>query len=144
MSFLYQKDLGVETMTLEPISFARHFEVPPDYRDFFLEIVRGVESSRAQIDLEIENVAEHWKLYRMEKIDLAILRIATWELMEAQKTPYKVILDEAVEIAKKFSTNESASFVNGLLDRLAKKLRSENEAAEDESGKDLVPIGNSQ
>lgn len=144
MCFLYQKDLGVNSLTLDPHKFAQHFSVPSGLLDFFLEIVKGVDLHQEEIDREIESVAEHWKLYRMERIDRAILRIATWELKEETQTPYRVILDEAVEIAKKYSTTESPSFVNGILDKLAKRIRAGIENPAEEGGKDLVSSSNSQ
>lgn len=144
MSYLYQRDLGLPTSTDEPLKFAAHFELPASFREFFLDIVKGVLEKQERIDSEIEDVAEHWKLYRMERIDRAILRVATWELLEAPSTPYRVVLDEAVEIAKKFSTAESAAFVNGILDRLARKLRPDFPPPESEDGKDLVPAQTSK
>lgn len=144
MSFLYQNDYRLPSRTADPRKFAQHFGVPDKYLEFFMNIVSGVQETQPEIDQKIESVAEHWKLYRMERIDRAILRLATWELQMAMETPYRVILDEAVEIAKKFSTTESASFVNGILDRLSQKLRPEERDESFDEQKDLVPLKHSQ
>lgn len=123
LSFLYQSDLGLESMTLDPQSFARHFYPEDRLGDLFLRIVLGVQADQKEVDAAIQAVSEHWKLGRMERIDRVILRLATWEIMKEHETPVRVVIDEAVEIAKKFSTVESAGFVNGLLDQIAKKHR---------------------
>lgn len=129
LGYLYQSDLGLQTRTDNPQIFARHFEIPDDSREFFVNLVQGVLKEQTLIDQELQRVSEHWKLQRMARVDRVVLRMAAWELIYSKETPFKVILDEAVEIAKKFSTSESASFVNGLLDELAKTYRAEPESA---------------
>lgn len=128
LGFLYQMDaadkLSFENlMSREPQSFLRHFLGETKHAEFYMDIVLGVMSLRSKIDDQIQEVSEHWKIGRMERVDRCLLRIATWELMLQPETPEKVILDEAVELAKKYSTVESSRFVNGLLDELVKKLR---------------------
>lgn len=81
------------------------------------------------IDLEIETAAENWKLSRMSKIDLSILRLAVFELFHCPETSHQIIIDEAVELAKEYGNTDSSAFVNGILDRVAKKARSAESAA---------------
>jgi N utilization substance protein B len=131
LGYLYQSDLGLKARTDDPSLFVKHFEIKEDSREFFLSLIHGVLKEQNCIDEELQRVSEHWKLQRMARVDRVILRMATWELMFSKDTPFKVILDEAVEIAKKFSTTESASFVNGLLDELAKTHRHESEWLEE-------------
>jgi len=85
------------------------------------EIIRGVNAQRSAIDGKIQSASTHWKVERMATIDRNILRVAVYELLFAP-IPIKenIVINEAVEIAKKFGTTESASFVNGLLDQVAK------------------------
>lgn len=125
LKFLYQRDSGFPSVVSSAVDFARHFEVPEAHRSFYFDIVYGIESVQLELDEAIQAVAEHWKLSRMARVDRCILRMATWELRFHQEAPYRVILDEAVELAKKYSSAESPSFVNGLLDQLSKRYRAD-------------------
>jgi len=84
------------------------------------EIVDGVIDNRDEIDEQIVTNARDWKLDRMPAVDRAILRIAVWELRHNDEVPTAVVIDEAVELAKEFSTDESGSFVHGVLARIAR------------------------
>ena len=91
--------------------------------DLVLEIVTGVDGVTAKADEIIAENAIGWTLARMPVIDLIVLRIAIFELMSRPDVPTAVILNEAVELAKTFSTDESGRFVNGILSTIAKKVR---------------------
>jgi N utilization substance protein B len=91
--------------------------------DLVLEIVRGVDGITAFADEIITENAIGWTLARMPVIDLIVLRIAIFELKSRPDVPTAVILNEAVELAKTFSTDESGRFVNGILSTIAKKVR---------------------
>jgi transcription antitermination protein NusB len=97
-------------------------EVAPEVRELAESLCREVTLRRPEIDRHIEAASSHWRLARMSRIDRSILRLAGAELLGELGTPAAVVLDEAVELAKEFGTAESASFVNGVLDRLAKDL----------------------
>lgn len=85
------------------------------------EIIRGVQLHKSAIDSKIQSASSHWKVERMATIDRNILRIAVYEMrFAANPLKENIVINEAVEIAKKFGTTESASFVNGLLDQVAK------------------------
>ena len=86
-------------------------------------LVTGVEAHRDRIDSAIAARATGWSLDRMPVIDLNVLRIATYELAERPDVPVAVVLDEAVELAKRFSTDQSGRFVNGVLSAVAGDLR---------------------
>lgn len=81
------------------------------------EICHGVHEHRPEIDAWIEAIAENWRLARMAAIDRNVLRLATYELLHRPEVPYKVVINEAIDIAKRFSTAQSGAFVNGILDR---------------------------
>ena len=85
------------------------------------ELFEGTVAGATELDVLVATHAKNWHLERMAVIDRAILRLAACEL-RAAKTPPKVVLDEAVELAKKFSSQEAASFVNGVLDAVLKSL----------------------
>ena len=99
--------------------FIAHQNVPTDHIAEARELARGTLERCAEIDSKIEEVSANWKLSRMSVIDRNILRLATYELL-SNGAPHRVVLNEAVELAKKFGAAESARFVNGLLDRIAK------------------------
>ncbi len=84
---------------------------------FMEELVRGAMTKRDNIDEEIGKASEHWRIDRMPSVDRNILRLAAFELLEA-KLPYAVIIDEALELARRYSGNESVGFVNGVLDSI--------------------------
>lgn len=87
------------------------------------EIALGVERLRFEIDAHVSGASDSWPLERMAAIDRAILRIATFEIMERPDTPTAVIIDEAVEMAKRFSTEGSGRFVNGVLSAVGRSVR---------------------
>ena len=86
-------------------------------------LVRGVESSGPRIDELITKHAKGWTMARMAQVDRTVLRIATYELVERPEVPVAVVLDEAVELAKRFSTDDSGRFVNGVLAAIARDVR---------------------
>jgi N utilization substance protein B len=90
-------------------------------KEFTEEIVRGTLNRLDEIDDMIEKVAENWLLKRMAAVDRNILRFAAYEILYKKNIPSAVTINEAIEIAKKFSSTESAPFINGVLDRLAKE-----------------------
>jgi N utilization substance protein B len=90
-------------------------------KEFTEEIVRGTLNRLDEIDAIIEKVAENWVLKRMAAVDRNILRFAAYEILYKKDIPSAVTINEAIEIAKKFSSTESAPFINGILDRLAKE-----------------------
>jgi len=92
-------------------------------RAFADRLVRGVKQNQVKVDELITRYTEHWDLERMAVVDRNILRLAVWELLAGEETPAKVAINEAIEIAKKFGTQESSRFINGILDRIYKELR---------------------
>jgi len=80
------------------------------------------------IDAQVSAAADHWKLARLLSVDRALLRLGAFELGMSQGTPTEVILDECIDLAKTYGGEDSASFVNGVLDRLARQLRPSGEA----------------
>ena len=91
-----------------------------DVKDFTESIVRGTTENIASLDDIIRHAAANWQLERMAVIDKNILRIAAYELIYMPDIPLSVTINEAIEISKKYSTEESASFINGILDRISK------------------------
>ncbi len=92
----------------------------PADKEFTELIVRGVEVNREAIDEIIRRVSKNWQLNRMVKVDLTILRMAIFELLYCNDIPSKVSINEAIDLGKKFGTDDSAAFINGILDRVLK------------------------
>jgi N utilization substance protein B len=88
-------------------------------------LVRGVMGNLEELDQVIQEHSPNWKLDRMARVDRNILRLAAFELRFREDVPLKVVLNEAIEVAKRFGAEGSASFINGVLDRLARALRGE-------------------
>lgn len=97
--------------------------VPPDA--YATRLVVGVEVHQEEIDAIIRKLSEHWALERMPVVDRALLRIGVFELGWVPDVPTAVVISEAVELAKQYSTKDSGRFVNGLLGRIAELLRGE-------------------
>jgi N utilization substance protein B len=124
LQFLYELDLHNET---DPAGRAAEFwaghPVDAATRTFAEALVGGVAQHRDEVDGIIGRYAEHWDLDRMAVVDRNILRLAVYELLWHAEVPAKVVINEAIEIAKKYGTRESSRFINGVLDRVHKELR---------------------
>jgi transcription antitermination protein NusB len=101
----------------------RSFSLPTRARSRARDLVLGVSRNLAQIDAHIGSSSEHWKVSRLATVDRNILRIATYELLFEPVVPTEVILDEAIEIARRFAGETSRAFVNGVLDVIAREVR---------------------
>jgi transcription antitermination protein NusB len=95
-------------------------EADPETKAFTEKLVRGTITNFEEIDQLIQKAAKKWKLVRIAAIDRNIMRIAVCEIVYMDDIPDAVSINEALEIAKKFSTSESAAFINGILDRISK------------------------
>ena len=91
-------------------------------RAFATTLASGVEAKLAELDPIISEAAEHWRLERMNVMDRLILRLAVYEFLEQRETPAKVVINEALELARTFSNDDSVRFINGILDGIRKKL----------------------
>jgi N utilization substance protein B len=117
LGLLYEaeaKSLGVRDLLAS-------LPLPPEA--FAVHLVTGVDDHRVAVDQELTRVSHRWDLERMPALDRAILRIGTYELGWCPEVPVAVVINEAVELAKRFSTDDSGRFVNGVLSRLATDLR---------------------
>lgn len=98
---------------------------PDDIRSFAEEIFYGTLEHLNEIDRTISSVAQNWSMERMAAVDRNILRLATYELLYRPDIPAPVSINEAIEIAKRYASQDSPSFINGILDRIAKAVRIE-------------------
>jgi N utilization substance protein B len=102
--------------------FWQHFDAGGAAAGFARELVDGVREHRAEIDAVLVPCMEHWRIERLARVDLCLLRLAAWELLGRPEIPASVTINEAVEIARRFGSDESAAFVNGVLDQAAKRV----------------------
>lgn len=99
--------------------FRENSNVAMEARNFAEELVNGVAANRDAIDKMIVEKSKNWAITRMDKVDLNILRMSVFELMFCDDIPRNVTINEAIEVAKKFGTEDSPSFINGMLDEIA-------------------------
>jgi N utilization substance protein B len=93
-----------------------------EIQPFAEKLVRGVRQHLAELDAQIQGASRNWRLERMARVDRNLLRLALYELKHMSEVPAKVAINEAIEIAKRFGTNDSSAFVNGILDRCREEL----------------------
>ena len=128
---LYQIDVAAEGIDEALARFWKSFEpVEREVMTLAESLVRGVAEHRRAIDEEIERVSSNWRLDRMAKVDRNVLRLATYELLRTD-VPVKVAINEAIELGKKYGSESTGAFVNGVLDRIASGLPPERRRSGD-------------
>jgi N utilization substance protein B len=118
MQVLFQIDINGDDSTEAIELFCKHFEVSRKAKPFFLQLVDGVKARQDEIDGLIERFSDNWKISRMSGMDRNILRVAVYELLYCDDIPAKVSINEAIDVGKKFGTDQSPSFINGILDSI--------------------------
>ncbi len=124
VQFLYQHDLGGDLTPEDLANFYAFRGISPAARRFCQNLIEGILPDKIkEIDILIQQHAENYELERLSAVDRNILRLALYELLSGEGTPPPVIIDEAINIAKKYGTEQSGRFVNGVLDKIEKSLR---------------------
>ena len=127
LQMLYQCEVGraaaVESIASYWPTREAGDEVPQPLREFANGIVHGTLDRRDEIDAMLTAHAQNWRVERMAVIDRTVLRMAVYEMLAEADTPSKVIINEAIELARSFSGDEAVPFVNGVLDAVRKELR---------------------
>jgi len=120
---LYQIDVAATDLDEALSRFWKSFEpVEAEVMQVAEELVRGVARHRRELDAAIEAVSQNWRLDRMARVDRNVLRLAAFELLHRGDVPVKVVINEAIELGKKFGSESSGAFINGVLDRVAGAL----------------------
>jgi N utilization substance protein B len=123
LQFLFQRDFNTENIDDALHDFWAEREEAADRMKLFMEkLVRGVETHRTELDDAIRRCADNWDVSRMGAVDRNVMRIAIYEMLYCPDIPPVVSINEAVEIAKAFSSFESGRFVNGILDRALREI----------------------
>ena len=130
LQWLYQCDAGGDADPATRAAFLDRERLDPESRAFADALIDGTLAVRDALDAMLAGLSTNWSLDRMTTVDRNILRLGAWELLHHPATPPKVVLDEAIELAKQFGTEHSGRFVNGILNRLmpqARAVRGESE-----------------
>jgi N utilization substance protein B len=124
LQLLYQRDFnrGVDRAVLQ--RFVHDRLLDPSLEPFTLALYDGVCAHLADLDRQLGAAAQNWRLSRMAAVDRNVLRLGAYELLHTPQTPPKVVLDEAIELARRFGAADSPAFVNGVLDRLRQNAAS--------------------
>ena len=130
VQMLYQWEVGRDPISDVVLTFWTHGpsasqSVPDELRTFASTLANGVAGTVEAIDPMIAEAAENWRIERMNVLDRLILRLAIYEFLHQPETPTKVIINEALELARTFSTDDSVRFINGVLDAVRKTLQRE-------------------
>ena len=130
LQFLFQSDFGNKSDIGKSLKqFWADKEKDAEVKKFATEIIKGALSYLDEIDSAINKSAEHWVIQRMAAVDRNILRFAAYEVLYRKDIPTAVTINEAIEIAKRYSTSESAAFINGILDKIAKGTKYQQKKA---------------
>jgi N utilization substance protein B len=121
LQMLYQRDLSGNSADAIIGTFEDLQKSKANTREFATRIFRGTLDHLGQIDEMIVAQADNWRLERMAVVDRNIIRMSVYEFLHEEDTPKLVIIDEAIEIAKKFGTQKSSQFINGILDGILKR-----------------------
>ncbi len=124
LQMLFQMDVSSEAAKEVFSGFFAERKVNREVRERACRLVRFAADEHERIDRLIREAADHWRLERMSRVDLSILRLALGEMIGDPSVPKNVVMDEAIEIAKRFSSQEAAAFINGILDSAAEKISS--------------------
>ena len=122
LQLLYETDTTAVPLSLALPRFWGHFADTSDARDFTESLVTGVAAHSTELDQLIERTSTNWRLERMPYVDRNVLRLAAYELTHSPEIPVAVVINEAVELGKRYGSQESGAFINGILDRMAHEV----------------------
>jgi transcription antitermination protein NusB len=123
LQLLYAAEFMMDDTTVIAEKLAETGEIDEkSVSPFSLDLANKVRERREMLDVQIKSVLENWRIERLSKVDLNILRLALCEMESLPDVPIRVTLNEYIELAKQFGTDESAGFVNGILDKLGRKF----------------------
>ena len=123
LQILFELDTNQSDVQKAIDQFWKNFDYPEDLREFSERLVEGVAEHREEIDRLIGKHAKNWSLSRIDRVDRNIMRAAIFELAHCPDIPPKVAINEAIELSKKFGSEKSPSFINGILDKIAQEIK---------------------
>jgi len=122
LQILYQLEFDLPEAEAAVATFWKKKRGTAEAKEYSRWLVEGISAHREEVDAAIQAVSEHWRIARMALVDRNILRLAAFELLHGRSIAPAIVINEAIEIAKKYSGPEAAVFVNGILDALRKKI----------------------
>jgi N utilization substance protein B len=134
LQMLYQAEAAAQAMSDVMPQFWTQTEAPEEARDYAERLAAGTHAALAEIDLLLSESLENWRLERLGIVERNILRLAVFEFLHESETPPIVVIDEAIELAKRFGGEESGQFVNGILDAMRKKIEARRGSETPERG----------
>jgi N utilization substance protein B len=132
MQVLFQIEMNGDDSEEAVELFCKHFEVSKNAKPFFLRLVNGVKVCQDELDRLIERFSDNWKISRMSGVDRNLMRVAVYELLYCEDIPPKVSINEAIDIGRRFGTEQSPAFINGILDSIRIFLEEKKEAPDTE------------
>ncbi len=144
MQFLFQEEFFPDGVQLHEdfearfTLFCTHYPAPKLAHPYALELLKGTMRNLVQIDTLLADSASNWRIERISLIDRNLLRIAVYEMLYSPDAPDQVVINEAVEIAKRYGTEDSPAFINGILDAVRRAIRGSGEKENKEVGPSLA------
>jgi transcription antitermination protein NusB len=133
LQMLYELDVGKHSREEILRTYWQMNDHPPIVREFADQLFSGTTERLKEVDKVIQRHAKNWRLVRMAVVDRNVIRLAVYEFLSDATTPDTVVINEALEIAKKFSTHEAAQFVNGILDSVKNELTGKKQRSDGKS-----------
>ena len=127
IQFLYQRDLNAEGSR---DAYYKMRGISPSARRFCDELLNGINMYSAEIDAFVARFTDNYDFERISAVDRSVIRLATYEMLHCPNVPPAVSIDEAIEVAKKYSTDQSGRFVNGVLDKIRQEIRKKTPPAD--------------
>lgn len=127
MKLLYQFEIQKDGLDEQIQTAFEETDMAEKDKQFVKDILEGVEEHKDQIDRTIEKFSRGWKINRLSKVDLSILRLSVYEITYRNDIPFTVSVNEAVELAKKYSTEDAGAFINGILGNISRPAMSSGE-----------------
>ena len=131
LQLLFQRDHNPGVDQTAIVQFVQNRLREPVMRDFCLSLFAGIAQHQEDIDKRLAAAAENWRVVRMATVDRNVLRLGAYELLYTKETPAAVAFDEAIELARRYGSADSSSFVNGVLDRLRREADGDKPAAQE-------------
>ena len=123
VQFLYMMEMNPPLLMVDRVrTFFSTLEQPREYYDYAEEIIAGIVKHLEDIDGQIRSLSQNCEFSRIAQVDLAILRLGVFELLHRQDVPPVVIINEAIELSREFSTDDSSTFINGILDKVMEQV----------------------
>lgn len=133
LQILFQLEFDRSPLEAILLQFWEDKKASSETKDFCSQLVQGVYAQRKEIDAEIQSVSENWRISRMALVDRNILRLAAFELLYQKRLAPAIVINEALEISKKYSSDQASNFINGILDALNKKQTRANGLLKDKN-----------